>query len=162
MAGATLAVFDADNCLVCRNGVDDHKLANTDGIFRSVLELVAPPSAGSYSWIVRSDVTDVAEPHDESVIELSLLVVDAPLHRLLITLVDEDGCPPDRTLLRFGPYRRTTGPDGRAEFLVASGTYLMQSWHPDYELIFRELDVGEDSEHTFTVRSLPGGDVEFL
>jgi hypothetical protein len=162
MAGATIAVFDADDSLVCRRPVEDHPLENTNALYRSTLDLVAPSTVGTYSWIVKSDVSNIAESHDVSSIDLLLLVVDSPRHSLRITLTDENGRGVGGTQLRLGPYRQTTGENGSAEFLVAGGTYLLQSWNPGYELICRELNVTADTAYSLTIKSLPSADIEFL
>lgn len=162
MAGARISVLDADGSLVCCEPVEGRPVESTDALYRSTLVLIAPSTAGTYSWTVSSDVSDVVDPHEESSIELILLVVDLPQYTLRIKLTDENGNGVAGTLLRLGPYRQTTGDDGSAEFLVAGGTYLLQSWNPDYELVSRELTVTADTAHSFTTKVLPRADIEFL
>lgn len=162
MAGAKLSVTDANGSTIAHAPVESQPMKNTDALYRSTLSLVAPANKGTHTWKVLADVTALAYPHRGSSIELVILAVDPPRYSLRISLADENGSAVPGTLLRVGPYQQTTGADGTASFFVAGGSYDLQSWHPDHELLSQEITVSSDTAVFFTIRSIPRADNEFL
>jgi hypothetical protein len=61
---------------------------------------------------------------DEAFARFSFDCTAAPRHRVTVSLTDiATGEPIGDAVVRFGPFRQTTGPDGRADFRLPGGDF---------------------------------------
>jgi hypothetical protein len=163
MTGAVIAVFDSAGTLHGRAPVDSIPMKGTGAMYRSTIDLTAPRAPGATVWTVRSDLSAIAHPHQDSAAELDLLVVDRPQFRLRVKLTDElDGAGIGGTLLRLGPYQESTDGRGEAELFVAGGTYSMRCWNPGYEILSSELHISANTDRAYTMKPVVENDLDFL
>jgi hypothetical protein len=163
MTGAFIAVFDSVGSLRCRAPVEPVPMKGTGAMYLSTIELTAPGTPGSTVWTVRSELSAIAHPHQDSMAELDLLVVKPPRFRVRIRLTDKlSGTGVGGTLLRLGPYQESTDGRGEAELFVAGGTYALRCWNPGYEVLSSELRISSNTDREFTMKPVVEHDLDFL
>jgi hypothetical protein len=163
MTGAVINVFDSGGSLLRRAPVESMPMKGTGAMYLSTIELTAPGTPGSTVWTVRSELSAITHPHQDSTAELDLLVVNPPQFRLRIRLTDElSGTGIGGTLLRLGPYQESTDGRGEAELFVAVGTYALRCWNPGYEILSSELRISSNTDRDFTMKPVAEHDLDFL
>ena len=145
LAQSDFAVYDHEGKQVAVGMLTDARWPGTAGLYVSEVELVAPPSAGLYTWSVKRLHSGPGIPHSESSISFGVRVVDPPEHLVTIETVDGVSRAPLRGAhVVMHPYRAVADEHGVARIRAAKGGYRLFVSETNYLTFGLPIEVASD------------------
>jgi PEGA domain len=156
LMGAPIAVCDGAGVVLARGALGDTPWPGTGGLYWTELTLVAPATAGMFSWSVKFAAADLSLAHQGSSSRFSIAIVDPPEHKLTVKVVDQDAASPvANAQVRLGAYGAATGSSGVAELLVPKGSYDVDIWKPGYEAPKTTVTIDADLAVEVVIAPMP-------
>jgi hypothetical protein len=145
LAHSDFAIYDHEGTRVAVATLPDKHWPGTAGLYVSEVELVAPASAGLYTWSVKRLHSGPRIPHSESSISFGVRVVDPPEHLVTIETVDGVSRAPLRGAhVVMHPYRAVADEHGVARIRAAKGGYRLFVSETNYLTFGLPIEVASD------------------
>jgi hypothetical protein len=156
LKGSEIAIFDDSDRVVARGRLRDAQWPGTTALYWDEVELLAPAEAGLRRWSVRFAPAGLALPHDGTAAEFTAAIVQAPQHRLIVKVIEQQSkAPIENVQIRLGAFRGATGPSGLAEVMMPTGRYDLHIWKAGYEAPARLVEIDADLAVEIEAAALP-------
>ena len=145
LANTAFAIHDHEGAQAAAGTLSDACWPGTAGLYIAEVELVAPASAGLYTWSVRRVQSGPGIPHAEGSVDFGVRAVGRPEYVVTIEAVEKvTRTPLSDARVVMHPYRAVADEHGVARIRTARGIYKLFVSQTNYITLGVPIDVAAD------------------
>jgi len=162
LAGRLLGVFDHEGARIGSARLAEDVWPGTSALYFAEVDVVAPLTAGDYTWHARTFESDSGVPHAAGSCAFAVRVVSPPDHEVTVEAIDcEQQTPIEGAHVLLHPYRAFTDDKGVATIKVARGRYRLVVSGFKYIAYQNVIDVAGDVTTRAELRAEPEGQEDY-
>lgn len=162
LTGRALGIFDHEGAHVGAARLADDLWPGTSALYFAEVDVVAPRTAGDYTWQAKTPGADSGVPHAAGSCTFAVRVVGAPDHEVTVEAIDSDTQTPiEGAHVLAHPYRAFTDERGVAKIKVAKGRYTLVVSGFKYIAYQNIIDVAADVTTRIELAAEPEGQEDY-
>jgi hypothetical protein len=135
LSGTVIEIQDAAGRMVACAQLGSATWPGTTGLYWAELDFIAPATAGTNTWAVRS-------PHGDAFSNVTFITVQPPDHSVTISIRDRaTHAPIPGVEVRLDMYRASSDDQGLAKIELPKGCYTLTVWKMGYTHFSTVLDL---------------------
>jgi hypothetical protein len=159
LTGQQIELRDDKGTALAVGHLGETVLAETEGLYWTELEAVAPGDEGLHNCSIAFSACDHSLPHRGAVASLSFVTVGPARHRISVAIVErETKAPIPEAQVRLGYHRSATDEAGIARFAAPSGRHRLFVWKAEFLAPEQVVDVEQDLDLIVEAEALPKDD----
>jgi len=162
LAGEQVRIVDSEDAQVAAGSLSEDVWPGTSALYFADLEAQAPLTTGEHRW--RADISgaELGVPHVGGSCALTVKVVGAPDHEVMVEAFDRDKqMPVEGAHVLLHPYRAFTDASSMAKLRVVKGSYRLFVSGFNYIAFEDSIDVAADVAVRAELAAEPEGQEDY-
>jgi hypothetical protein len=159
LTGQQIELRDEKGAVLAAGHLDETVWDQTEGLYWTELEAVAPVHEGFHNYSVALSACDHALPHQSAAAAFSFVTVEPGRHCVNVAIVErETRAPIPEAQVRLGYHRSATDEAGIARFMPPSGIHRLFVWKAEFSAPEQVVEVEQDLDLIVEAEALPKDD----